>query len=513
MSRMSFGRLGRGGAGAGGGDGPFRILLMGDFSGRQQRGLLEPDLAARTPQQVDVDNYEHVLSAMGSEVRVPLAAAPGGAGGEVAIRITELEDFHPDRLLKRLEVFQALRALRSRLQDAGTFAAAAEEVRSWAGKRPAAAEPAAPPAAAAPATPPPGEPGLLEGLLGKRPAHVQGAAGGAAKANVEALIRDVVAPHVVPQADRDQPALVAKVEAAMSAQLRALLHHPSFRAVERTWRAVHFLVTSLETGEDLQLYAVDVTRQELAADLAAGDLLRSGLHKLLVEHAGATEGGQSWGAVATGFTFDKTVPEAALLARVAVVAAAARAPLLAAAADRVVGCQSLARTPDPDDWTVEPGAAAAAAWAELRKMPQASYVALGLPRFLLRLPYGADTEAVEPLAFEELGAAADHESYLWGNPAFVLAQALGAGFTEHGWAMAPQLYRDVQNLPMHVVVADGRRRVKPCAEVYLSDRAGERIVQQGVTPLLSIQGRDAVRLRGIASLADPACAINGRWNV
>ncbi|MGB2821239.1 MAG: type VI secretion system contractile sheath large subunit, partial [Phycisphaerae bacterium] len=151
------------------------------------------------------------------------------------------------------------------------------------------------------------------------------------------------------------------------------------------------------------------------------------------------------------------------------------------------------------------------AWADLRKLPEAACLALALPRMLLRLPYGKDTDPVDTFEFEELDQAADHESYLWGSPVFGLVEALGAGFAEHGWEMAPALYHDIEDLPMHVQIEDGERRIMPCAEVYLTDRAGQALQDMGLTAMLSVQGRNIIRVRGVACLADPVTALAGRW--
>ena len=509
--RLSFGRL-TAGKGGGRGNGPFRILLMGDFSGRANRGTFEPDLASRRPEFLDVDNFEQVLAGLTAELRLPVGEE---ATATISVRLRELDDLHPDRLFESLEVFQVLRDLRSRLSDPATFDAAAAEVHSWAAKP---GEPAERPVAAAAAGEAEGEAApresqeeLLGRLLGDRP--VQAGAPAPASGGIDSLIREIVAPHIVPDRDREQADLISRVDEAIAAQMRAVLHHPDFRAVEAAWRSVHFLVTNLETDEELKLFLVDVTKDEFAADLtAAEDLGSTGLYKLLVEQTVGTPGGRPWGAVAGAYWFDRTEADAMLLGRMAKIARAAGAPFVAAARDRVVGCESLAATPDPRDWTLAASEEAAAAWDQLRKLPEATYVGLAAPRFLLRLPYGKDTDPVERFELEELAGSGPHECYLWGNPAFAVVQVLGADFAERGWDLGPELYRDIEGLPMHVYTADGERHVKPCAEVYLTDRAGERIQELGVTALLSVQGRDVVRVRGVASIADPVTALAGRWS-
>lgn len=531
--QFSFGMLSSPGPTGQGGEGPFRILLMGDFSGRKNRGVCEPALRGRRPEMIDVDNYGQVLRDLGAGLRIRLGGQSGQSeqgGPEVALSFGRLDDFHPDRLYDELDVFRSLRGLRQRLGDASTFAAAAEEVRSWAAPAPTPAAAPAPPAPGA-ATPPAagGESSdaLLGRLLGQRPAKPSRPASASVAAGVDAFIRDLVGPYIVPERDRDQPALLRRVDEAVAAQMRAILHHADFQALEAAWRALEFVVANVETDEDLQLALLDLTRDELAAGLTADDDLASTApYKVIVDQGGGTEGGRRWAVVAAAFRFDKTLADAVALGRIAKIAARAGAAFVAGACDRVVGCQSLAATPDPDDWSAAIAPDDAAAWQQLRKLPEAVHVGLALPRFLLRLPYGKDTELIERFDFAEFfdtgagagagagpGAARErHERYLWGNPAFILAQALGSAFRDHGWQMQPQLYRDVEGLPMHVFVADGDRQVKPCAEVYLTDRAGQRIQDAGVTALLSIQHRDAIRLRGVASIADPVTALAGPWN-
>jgi type VI secretion system protein ImpC len=48
----------------------------------------------------------------------------------------------------------------------------------------------------------------------------------------------------------------------------------------------------------------------------------------------------------------------------------------------------------------------------MRELPQASYVGLSLPRFLLRQPYGRRSDPIGAFPFEELPAQPSHESYL-----------------------------------------------------------------------------------------------------
>ncbi len=59
---------------------------------------------------------------------------------------------------------------------------------------------------------------------------------------------------------------------------------------------------------------------------------------------------------------------------------------------------------------------------------------------------------------------------------------------------------------------DGESEPKPCAEVLLTEDAVERMLEEGLIPLVSFKNRDLVRLARFQSIADPPRALAGRWS-
>jgi type VI secretion system protein ImpC len=228
-----------------------------------------------------------------------------------------------------------------------------------------------------------------------------------------------------------------------------------------------------------------------------------------VERAAETLGGEPWALLAANYTFDRTPDDIETLSLLGLVARLAGAPFIAAASPGFIGCESLASTPDPDDWQRREETEAARAWAALRRQPEAAYLGLALPRFLVRLPYGAETEPVERFEFEELDQRAEHESYLWANPAFACAYLLAHAFSLQSWEMRPGIVQEIEGLPLHVYREDGESRIKPCAETLLTVRAAEQIINQGLMPLLSFRDSDTVRLGLFQSIA--STALKGKW--
>jgi type VI secretion system protein ImpC len=181
--------------------------------------------------------------------------------------------------------------------------------------------------------------------------------------------------------------------------------------------------------------------------------------------------------------------------------------LLAGARDDLAGVQSIAEQPRPEHWNDTPDPEAAARWAVVRALPEASAVGLAMPRVLARLPYSPAGDPIEAFAFDECPHGSPHESLLWGNPAIDCTLLLGRAFTARGWSLDPQQGGDIDGLPVHVASAGPDRAATPCAEAWLTDSAANRLLEKGLIPVLSVQHRDAVRVPRLTAInAGPLAA-------
>jgi len=486
---------------------PFCIAILGDFSGRANRSLGDTKTTGkRRAVLVDRDNFDEVLSRSGAEIQLPI-----GEGGSIRLRFSELEDFHPDRIFQRLEIFGKLRDLRGRLQNPASFPEAAKELGLRSGgpvpePRKPDSSPVVAPSAARLASG-----SLLDEMIEQTEARVAPGRPGHSSDEVGEFARRVVAQHLVSTPDPRQPEILAVINRAIGSLMRAVLHNPDLQALEAIWRSTFLLVQQLETGSRLKLYLVDISKPELAADLSsATDLRDTAVYRLLVENSIETPGAEPWAIIVGNYSFGPGNEDAELVSRMARIAHRARAPFLAEASAHLLGCTSLASTPHPREWK-GPGKLAGG-WAELRRLPEADAVGLALPRFLLRLPYGRETCPLESFEFEEFPELPVHEDYLWGNPAFAVALLLAQSFLEARWEMDAGTATEVDKLPLHVYRRDAQTESKPCAEVLLTEDAVERIVEEGLIPLISFKDRDIVRVARFQSIADPPRALAGCWS-
>jgi len=459
---------------------PVRLALLGDFGGGASRGRLDTGavLARRKPLKVEFDTLEDAIGRLDLSLTLPL----GADGAPVEVPIGDLDAFHPDQVYRNVSLFSDLAGLRKRLNTATTFASAAKEMQSWSGDAIARASTLARRASARGTAP--SRSSTLDDF-----ARLTGRPSTSAQADdaLGSLLRRVVGPFVVPAPDPKKDVLVGAVDAALTDAMRAVLHHPDFQTAESLWRGVDFLLRRIETSHQLQVHLFDVSAEEFAADLsAAGDLADSGLYKLLVETpAQDADGGYAY--IGALYQFDATPPHAELLGRAANVAAHAGAPLITAmATDPFVN-----RKEPPHRLIRE-------AFAALREMPNASFLALLGPRFLLRHPYGKKSDPVSSFAFEEFSREAGLRGMLWGHPALLALYVLAQ----------PGAQLAIDDLPFHHFVDDdGDPVALPCTDRLVGTTAATAIRDYGINPVMAHKGEALVRLMGLEAVNGDGLAL------
>jgi type VI secretion system protein ImpC len=469
---------------------PFRLLIIADLGGRQSRGQNTP-IQGRRPILIDIDNVQQEFARWQPAVRI---SGPHWPGGSLEVSLSSMDDFHPDAMLKRAPWSEWLET-RKRLLNPSTAQAALDDVNRLLGRQPSVSTPGSGASPEAGASETSGD--TLARLMGTGGAGARPTAAPAsstAAGNVEALIRSIVSPTNVPTQTSEQVVYLQALDEELSRRLRAVLHEPNFQALEGNWRGVERLVRDFGGEETLKIFVFDISRAELESDLCSqSDLGVTGLFRGLRD--------VSWGAVAAAFSFSDTLVDFELLGRLAKIGEALRVPIFAAAHERLLGCSSLATTPDPDDWQSPIRADMLEVWNALRRRTEMRQLGLALPRVLLRLPYGKGHDEIDAFPFEELETTRPHESFLWGNPAFACGHVIAQAFQSDGWDLSMSGVGEVDDLPVYRFLEDGTTCVKPCAEAWLSDRAAERMEEAGLIPIQSIKNRDAIRVANLRPLS------------
>jgi type VI secretion system protein ImpC len=199
------------------------------------------------------------------------------------------------------------------------------------------------------------------------------------------------------------------------------------------------------------------------------------------------------------YLFEQTPPHAELLGRIAKIVAQTQTAFIAG-----VGTTCLDTKPADLHPLIRE------AWDALAGMPEAAYVGLVVPRFMLRNPYGERTDPIDSFDFEEFTPQAGLSGMLWGNSAVVAGLLLGATFSQQGDKMKPGSVLSLGDMPFYYYTdSDGDQTALPCTERMLSSRMADLVSKHRFMPMLSIKGQPEVRLGGLGSLAGGPLA--GSW--
>lgn len=466
---------------------PFVVAVLADLSGDRPDGAAPPPLAQRPIAGIDRDSFDAVMAQIAP--RVALAAAKRAnpelaalLGDDAELTLPAIGAFEPMAIVQALPALRQRYAVRTQLR---TLQARAERdealgaaLDAWAAS-----------------------------LSGSAPVASASASGMQIDPAVQAFAAQWI-PDLAAGGARGAlaviDALVGRIDAQLSDALSGVMHGERFRQLEAAWRGLHHLVTHTETGPMLTLQVLDATRDELHDDIAnAAGIDQGALFKRLDEAGYGTFGGTPYSLLVGDYAISRTPRDLDFVSKMAALAVALQAPFIAQATAALVGLDRPG-TIGQQDVAASAGGPDALPWQTFRESDNARYVALALPRVLLRLPYGPPdrpgTVACDGLTFDERAEAGP----LWGNPAYLLAGRITQAFGMYGW-------------PAAILGVDGGGRVEGLpvtaapprsTETALDAHQAGTLAALGFIPLAHDTGKgEAAFVGGRAGLAHGATAL------
>ena len=310
-----------------------------------------------------------------------------------------------------------------------------------------------------------------------------------AKRGLEAFIRELARPEQAGAKVHQSVInhMIAELDKRMSAQVDEILHHPEVQKLESAWRGLKFLVDRTDFRENTKLELINVSKDDLLNDFEdSPEIVKSGLYKTAYTAEYGQFGGEPYGAMIANYDFDVSTPQdMKLLQYCASVASMAHAPFIASTGPKTFGQDSWLDLPNLKDLRAIFEGPQYAKWRSFRESEDARYIGLTAPRFLLRLPYGAETVPVKEFNYEET-VTDSHQKYLWGNSAFTFASRLTDSFAKYRWCpniIGPQSGGAVEDLPVHVYKSMGALEQKVPTEVLISERRELELSEEGFIAL------------------------------
>jgi type VI secretion system protein ImpC len=327
---------------------------------------------------------------------------------------------------------------------------------------------------------------------------------------VKQFVSEVLAGTVTLNPDTEAMinARIAQIDALISAQLNEVMHHPDLQKLEGSWRGLKYLLSNSETGEQLKIKVFNVSKKDLLKDLQkAPEFDQSALFKKVYEEEFGVFGGTPFAALLGDYEFGKSGQDIELLEKISQVAAAAHAPFITAAGADIMNMESFTQLDAPRDMAKVFDTTEYAKWKSFRASDDARYVALTLPRILMREPYGSATVPVETFNYEERVDGSDHSKYLWGNAAWALGTRITQAFATYGWCATIRGVESgglVEGLPVHNFKTESGDMAMKCpTETPISDRREKELADLGFVPLVHRKGSADAAFFSVQSVQKP----------
>jgi type VI secretion system ImpC/EvpB family protein len=311
---------------------------------------------------------------------------------------------------------------------------------------------------------------------------------------------------------------IGRLDALLTRQVNAVIHHPSFQKLEASWRGLHYLVRQTPEGENIKVRVLNITWKELTRDLErAIEFDQSQMFKKVYGEEFGTPGGEPFSVLLGDYEVrhrpgpDHPMDDVATLGSISRVAAAAFAPFIAAAHPALLDLTSFTELELPINLGKTFQQLEYLKWKALRDTEDARFVGLTLPRVLMRLPYKDDASRVDGFRFREDVEGPDRKNYLWGNAAYAFGAILVRAFSEHSWTAAIRGYERgvvggglVTGLPVHGFGTDRASvGVKCSTEAIVTDAQEKELGELGFIPLCHCQDTELSAFYGNQSVQKP----------
>jgi type VI secretion system protein ImpD/type VI secretion system protein ImpC len=316
--------------------------------------------------------------------------------------------------------------------------------------------------------------------------------------------------------DRD----IAVLDALISAQLDAILHHQRLRRFEGSWRGIAWLVGGLDPATRVKVKVLNISWPELCRDLErAVEFDQSQLFRKVYEEEFGTPGGEPYGLLVIDHEIrhrpfaGAPTDDITALAQLSGVAAAAFVPTVLAASPALLQVEEFADLATAVDVSDPFRAPEFTRWRSLSSREEMRFIGITLPHVLARPPWEDDPARVDGFRYAEY--APDISSRVWMTAGYSFAAVVARAFVNHAWPADVRGSETdfigaglVTDLPIEPFRTDPDGVwVRFPLDLVLSARLEASLVEAGLMPLSALPYGEEAVFSAVRSLQAPASFI------
>lgn len=300
--------------------------------------------------------------------------------------------------------------------------------------------------------------------------------------------------------------LISKIDNKINDQINEIIHHQDFQEIESAWLSLNDVLKSLPNNSNVILDLLDVTKDELFEDFECNMVDMTGSSLFTKTYASEYDqyGGKPYAAIIGLYDFGLNDKDEFLLRSMAKLANANHSPFITQISHEFFGCNNIDELSSLKDITGLLEHPKYSSWNEFRETPEAAYIGLTLPKYMLRTPHKTDF-------FNEKILSDNKENFIWGYSAVLFAKNMIKSYLNTGWCQyirGPKSGGKVSGLPAFNLEFLENNEIKIPVEFAIPDYKEYELSTNGFIPLVYQKGTGDACFFSCQSLKKPEKFIN-----
>ncbi len=231
---------------------------------------------------------------------------------------------------------------------------------------------------------------------------------------------------------------IALIDTLINSQLNVIIHHQKLQLLESSWRGLKALTFSSAGIKNIKIRVLNIKWSELSRDLSrAIEFDQSQLFHKIYNQEFDMPGGTPYGVILADFEIHlarqkgSKYNDLSTIEELSHIAAAAFCPIICAASPSLLGINSFSELSSPINFYEVVRQKEFIEWRKLRDQEDVRFVALTLPRFIIRKPYTNEFTQLGNIKFKE--SLQDTSDYLWANGCYAVGTVLIREYASVNW--------------------------------------------------------------------------------
>jgi type VI secretion system protein ImpC len=286
--------------------------------------------------------------------------------------------------------------------------------------------------------------------------------------------------------------MIVAIDAVISEQLDAVMHHDKFKELESHWLSIWYLLQSTENDANISISVMDCDKHKLQENFAnCNSIEDSVLYKEIYELEYNMPGGLPYSFIVADHTYTGDVRDISALSQISKVCAQSHCPFISSVNSSYLGLEcfdELYKLGALEEYIEQPQFHHV---RTLRNLDESKYLGLTLPKYIIRKPYGN----LNPTAnFNYIENVVDDTSYTWANASYLLAHniiqsySLSNGISQ---IQGPGAGGAITNLPSFGLLPSITKNIyRTATEVMLSETNEKKLANIGLIGFSLYKGND-----------------------